>query len=438
MVNPKRALALLLLVVAGGSTGAVAVWQPRAAKGEAVAASTLGVIYAAPAERVETHVLRSGETLSGILARASITGNELAELLFELRRHENPRRLSIGSEVTVRRWAATNNPRAVEVRLNPDSTLRLARAAYGWGGEMVITPTALDTVYVSGVIERGQTLYEAMIMDERSRVRPSERLPLVLALADLFQFKLDFTREIQPDDRYRMVYEREARPDGTVRRHRILAAELVNSGKTYTGYWYDDGNDIRGYYDAEGASLRAGFLRYPVEFRRITSPFNPRRFHPVLGTYRAHNGTDFGAPTGTPVRVVADGTVVFAGVNGGYGNVVDVRHANGYLTRYAHLSRFGSGVRAGTKVSQEQVIGYVGATGLATGPHLHYELHQNGRAVDPSRAPREGPKLAAGHLTAFRQVAAERSSLLETYEFRTTRYARRPSSSSATVELDGS
>jgi murein DD-endopeptidase MepM/ murein hydrolase activator NlpD len=435
MENPRRAVPLVVLLAC--SAGAATMWPSMPADRSEPEMPQLEVMYAAPAERVETHVLRSGETLSGILARASITGNELAELLFDFRRHENPRRLQPGSEVTVRRWATTNAPRMVEVRLNADSTLRLARAEYGWGGEIVITPTSQDTVYVTGVIERGQTLYEAMILDEASGIRASERLPLVLALADLFQFKLDFTREIQPGDSYRMVYEREARPDGSVRRHRILAAELINSGRAYTGYWYDDGRDIRGYYDESGASLRAGFLRYPVEFRRITSPFNPRRFHPVLGTYRAHNGTDFGAPTGTPVRVVADGTVVFAGVNGGYGNVVDVRHANGYMTRYAHLSRFGPGIRAGVKVSQEQVIGNVGMTGLATGPHLHYELHLNGRAIDPSRAPREGPKLASAQLEAFREAVAERVALLEDYERRTLRLARRAAPASVR-EAEGS
>src|SRR5690606_25861737 len=131
------------------------------------------------------------------------------------------------------------------------------------------------------------------------------------------------------------------------------------------------------YYDEKGGSLRRGFTRYPIEFARVTSRFNPNRKHPVLGVNRAHLGTDIGARTGTPVRSTADGTVTFAGKQGGYGNMVIVRHANGYTTRYAHLSRFAAGMRAGRKVALKETIGYVGQTGLATGPHLHYELRKN-------------------------------------------------------------
>jgi murein DD-endopeptidase MepM/ murein hydrolase activator NlpD len=409
MQNPYRVLPLLLVI--GVSLGAVSLWQPRVVS-DPEAAPVLEAWYAMPVEKVETHVLRTGETLSGLLAKASITSGEQTGLLFALSQYQSPRRLSAGVEITVRRWIYNDAPRAVEVRLNADSTLRLARVESGWDGEVVLTPTEVDTVYVAGVIESGRTLYEALVRDETSRLPAAERIQLVLALADVYQYQVDFTREIQPGDTYRLIYERDARPDGTARSRRVLAAELINNGRQFQAYWFEDGDDYSGYYDETGKSLRNGFLRYPVPYR-ITSSFSLRRYHPILGIHRAHVGTDFGAPQGSPVRVTADGTVIFAGVNGGYGNVIDVRHAGGYMTRYAHLSRFASGVRAGTKVKQEQVIGFVGATGLATGPHLHYELRHNGRPINAATADLpKGPPISDRLRPQFEQMMSERVALL--------------------------
>jgi len=420
MKNRLRYLPLLLIV--GVSLGGLSSWTPREGALDPDLVPVSGVVYAAPAEAVETHVLASGETLSGVLARAAITGRELSGLLLAMAQHENPRRLTAGAEVTVRRWMYNGAPRAVEVRLNADSTLRLARDEdMGWDGELLITPTETDTVYAAGEIEAGRTLYEALVYDDRSRVPAGERVTLVMALAEVYQFRIDFTREIQPGDRYRLVYEREARPDGTARSVRIIAAELTNQDKLYPAFWFE-GGDERGYFDDKGRSLRDGFLRYPVAFR-ITSAFSARRYHPVLGIYRAHSGTDFGAPAGTPVKVTASGTVIFAGVNGGYGNVVDVRHSGGYMTRYAHLSRFASGIRAGVKVSQEDLLGYVGSTGLATGPHLHYELRKNGQPLDVRHAELpKGQPIEARYMAQFRSIVEGRLALLE--RATSTRYAR--------------
>jgi murein DD-endopeptidase MepM/ murein hydrolase activator NlpD len=409
MASPYKVVALLVIAVI--SLGAITMWEPEPQADPALA-PTLGVLYAAPVERVETHVLKRGETLTGILARAAISGQEMADLLLGLRQHVNPRRLADGVEVTVRRWTRDASPRAVEVRVNADSTVRLMRGAIGWAGEVMVTPTAFDTVFAAGTIEKGRTLYEAIVMDEASPLPPAERVQLVYALAEIYEFKLDFTREIQPGDAYRLVYEREARPDGTARDRTILAAEVVNAGSAYTAVHFERG-DIDSYYDGAGKSLRTGFSRYPVKYR-ITSAFNPRRYHPVLGIYRAHLGTDFGAPKGSEVSSTADGTVVFAGKNGGYGNFVRIRHAYGYETRYAHLTRYGPGIRSGTKVKQGQVIGYVGATGLATGPHLHYELRREGRAIDVRTAKLpDAPPIPSEYRAAFDGVARISLALLE-------------------------
>ncbi|HSJ24365.1 MAG TPA: peptidoglycan DD-metalloendopeptidase family protein [Longimicrobiales bacterium] len=409
MPNPYRILALAFIVAI--SVGGATMLQPGIPAPNPDEAPTVGVLYAAPVERVETHVLSSGQTLSGVLSQARITGQEMADLLLGMRQHLNPGRLSTNTEITVRRWLRSDEPRAIEVRLNRDSTVRLVKQQTRWDGEVVITPTVVDTVYASGEIQR--TLYEAIVFDESSQLPVPDRRGLVAELAGVYEYKLDFTREIQPGDSYRMVYEREVRPDGSARSRKILAAEMNVRGHSYKGFWFDH-DQARGYYDEEARPLAHGFSRYPVEFVRITSNFNPNRYHPILKTVRAHTGTDFGAPTGTPVMSTAEGTVVFAGVNGGYGNLVEIRHFNGYITRYAHLSRFASGIRVGTRVSQKQVIGYVGATGLATAPHLHYELRVNGRAVDArtARLP-DAPPIPGAIRGEFLAVAAERSTLLE-------------------------
>lgn len=408
MVRPQRAV--LLIVVSILSWGLVSFFEPTE---KAIDAPVLAALYAAPAERVETHVLRRGETLSHLLNRASISGGDLSNLLLALREYRSPRQLREGLEVTVRRWFASGEPRQVEFRLNADSTVRLRNEASGWAGEVIITPTVIDTVFVQGVINAGRTLYHAVLDDDALDLPPPERMALVSELAEIYVYRLDFARDIQPGDRYRLAYEREARPDGTARRRRILIAELENNGRLYPAIHFEDG-ETGGYYDDTGASLRTAFRRYPVDYVRITSAFAWRRYHPVLGVYRAHLGTDFGAPTGTPIKAAGDGTVAFAGRKGGYGNVVEIRHPGGYTTLYAHMSRFASGIRAGRAVKQGQVIGYVGSTGLATGPHVHYELRKNGKPLDARTAklPPGAPPIAPGLRPKFESVLGERRELL--------------------------
>jgi murein DD-endopeptidase MepM/ murein hydrolase activator NlpD len=411
MPNPMKIASLGIIAVL--SVGAIAVSHPKADPGSN--ATYLGVLYAAPAEDVETHVISSGETLNGVLAQAKISGQELADLLLGLRQHLDPNRLSAGAEVTVRRWSDTNLARSVEVRLKRDTTVRLARFDYGWQGDVMITPTQIDTVYAAGEIESGRTIYEALVLDEDSPLPPEERVQLVGALAGIFEYKLDFTREIQPGDSYRIVYEREARPDNTARARRILAAEIVNDGHAFDAIYFDNGIDTKGYFDPTGHPLRSGFSRYPVDYPRITSRFAASRYHPILGIYRAHMGNDLGARAGTPVHASANGVVVRAGWNsGGYGNLIEIRHANGYTTRYAHLSRIARGIRPGKRVSQKDLIGYVGMTGLATAPHLHYELRLNGRPIDATKARLpDGEALGKRQMATFRIVAQARSGLLD-------------------------
>ncbi|WP_304640793.1 peptidoglycan DD-metalloendopeptidase family protein [Pseudomonas sp.] len=206
---------------------------------------------------------------------------------------------------------------------------------------------------------------------------------LTMQMANIFGYDIDFARQIRQGDTFEVLFEELHVGDKRVGTNNILAARFVNRGKTYTAIRYTDKHGQSSYYRADGSSMRKAFIRTPVEFARISSRFNPGRRHPVLNTIRAHRGVDYAAPTGTPIMATGDGRVVHVGRKGGYGNTVIIKHGQKYQTLYAHLSRYANNVRVGSNVSQGQVIGYVGATGLATGPHLHYEFLVNGTHVDP-------------------------------------------------------
>jgi murein DD-endopeptidase MepM/ murein hydrolase activator NlpD len=256
---------------------------------------------------------------------------------------------------------------------------------------------------------------EASLYDALDAVVPEDSLPgadrirLAWDLADVFAWQVDFSRDVQPGDRFRVVFERLVSPAGEMRLGRILASDLEVDGRRLTAFRFDSGGRSA-LFDADGNSLRRAFLRAPVEFRRISSTFARARRHPVLGTFRRHQGTDYAADRGTPVMAAGEGTVLRAGPAGGYGNLIELRHRSGITTRYAHLRRFARGVRAGARVSQGQVIGYVGSTGLASGPHLHYEFRVNGVARDSRRvALGNGEPLPAARRPAFKR---ERDRLL--------------------------
>ena len=404
-----RVLALVLLAISAGGFAAV---QPRTVEDPATNAPVLAPQYAPPAEVVDAHVLREGEALSQVLFRASL-GDELSGLLLALQEHADPRRLLPRTSVLVRRWADSGSPRAVEVSLDPDHTVRLERDEVGWTSHMVLTPTVVDTVYVAGRLGEGDNIFNAITGHPGLDLPEAERISLAYKLADIYGWVLDFTHDMHPGDEFRVVYEREARPDGTSRASRVLVAEIVNQGHMLPAVLFDAYEAGPDYYGREGRSLRLQFRRYPVEIVRITSNFNWRRYHPVLKRNRPHLGTDFGTGYGAKILSTADGTVSFAAWDGGYGNLVKINHGNGYETRYAHLSRFAPGVKRGTRVKQGQVIGYSGATGLATAPHLHYELRQHGRPVNARsvRLP-AAPPVPKSKMEEFRGILDARTTLL--------------------------
>jgi murein DD-endopeptidase MepM/ murein hydrolase activator NlpD len=202
-------------------------------------------------------------------------------------------------------------------------------------------------------------------------------------MAETLSTSLDFRNDLRRGDTFSVIYTVNYRNGEPIATGKLLAAEFVNAGKPHRAVLFRDPFGREDYYTPEGESLKKGFLRSPLEFSRVTSGFSSSRLHPLLGFYRAHTGVDFGAPTGTRVKATGDATVAFAGLKGGYGNLVILRHQNGYETYYAHLSAFAPGIRPGRSISQGEVIAYVGTTGASTGPHLHYEVRIAGTPYNP-------------------------------------------------------
>ena len=248
--------------------------------------------------------------------------------------------------------------------------------------------------YASGVISSSlfQAGHDAGISDRTT-----------LKLAEVFNYDIDFALDLREGDRFTVVYQRIFRDGVRLRDGDIVSARFVNQGKSYEAFRFSDAKGIADYYDSEGRSLRKAFIRTPVEFTRISSRFSAARKHPILGRTRAHRGVDYAAPAGTVIRAAGNGTVKFVGRMNGYGNVVELQHGKETTTLYAHMSRQAPGLRKGQKVTQGQTIGYVGMTGLATAPHLHYEFRVKGQHRDPLTVTMPRPEPLTGtELAQFR------------------------------------
>ncbi len=267
----------------------------------------------------------------------------------------------------------------------------------------------VDTLAISGVIS--SSLYNALNESGVGVLPPSARHQLAWSLADIFEYKVDMSRDLRQGDKFHLLVERLQKPNGAIIVNRVLGARLALAGGTnpLEAIHFDThGSTSAQYYDASGMSLRAAFLRAPVAFRRISSIFGARK-HPIFGQWRNHTGTDYAAAEGTPVRAIGDGVVVFAGKKGGYGNMIDIRHRNGMVSRYGHMRNFATGMRPGTRVNMGLTIGYVGMTGWATGPHLHFEIRVDGVAHDPKLAlqSRGGEPIPAGERPLFQRMRTQ-------------------------------
>ncbi len=319
------------------------------------------------------------EMLSDVLARAGITGREYVAFL-KATHALNPRRMQPGLIFELRRLKGASIASRLGVRLDPERHLVMNRLGgdSGWAETVEEIPWATERLRTTAVIQ--SNLYDALDAAIPDSFLPrGQRVALAWAIADVYAWEVDFARDLRPGDRVEVLIERLESPEGERRFGRILAARVAVAGSPSFAFAYQSG-----FYDERGRSLHRAFLRAPLRFRHISSRFGGR-YHPILKRWRSHEGTDYAAAWGTPVEATADGIVTRAGRYGGYGNFIEIRHANGIRTRYGHLSKFAKGLHAGQRVSQQQTIGYVGSTGLSTGPHLHYEFLVNGRATNPRR-----------------------------------------------------
>jgi murein DD-endopeptidase MepM/ murein hydrolase activator NlpD len=382
MMGPMSARVLLvapvvvsLLIVALFLRGA---WSPGTDRGPSATASAPVVAPPPPPPpppTTEQVTIRRGDNLVSALARHGVArevGAEIAAALVAGR--ADLRRLRPTHTLTLTRDPAG---RVLELTYAPGPwvTFRVEPEGTAWRATREETAPVTRLAPVRGTVSR--SLFDAV-------EEAGESASLVVTLAEIFSSDFDFTADARTGDRFRLLVEKRYANERFAEYGRIQVAQYASGERVLTGVaWRAGRESAYGYYDLEGRSLRKSFLKSPLEFTRITSGFTYARPHPILGGVRPHLAIDYAAPTGTPVRAVAQGVVARAGWDGGNGISVRLHHRAGYETMYNHLSRLGAGVRAGARVSQRQVIGYVGATGLATGPHLDYRVARHGTFVNP-------------------------------------------------------
>ena len=352
--------------LAAGSTK-----QPLRAAASAEHAAPVPSLATALSSPIE--IVRRNDTLDSIFRRLELSLSDLASLRTSPRVRSSLDRLRPGDVITLTHL--NGEIESLTRVVNDTDTLAVTRLPDGFDASIITNPLETAAVSLAGTIK--SSLFEAV-----NEAGGSDQL--AVDLADVFRYDIDFVNEVRTDDRFRVYYEQRHQDGAFVRDGAILAAEFVNRGRTYRAVRYELPDGKAEYFTPEGRSLRKAFLRFPVEFARISSGFSLARRHPILNRVRAHQGIDFAAPIGTPVKAAGSGRVLFVGVKGGYGNVVILAHSGGVTTLYGHLSRFAGGLSPGDRVQQGELLGRVGMSGLATGPHLHYEYRVNGVHHDPA------------------------------------------------------
>ncbi|HYC47552.1 MAG TPA: peptidoglycan DD-metalloendopeptidase family protein [Burkholderiales bacterium] len=349
--------------------------------------------------------IQRGDTIASLLARLRIEDSDAVRFLRASSDARGLRQLVPGRVV---RAHTTEGGELIELRYSTGIMVLTAKSdGEGFRVSEEVAP-----------LERRVVMRSADIRTSLFAATDAARLSDAVAsqLADIFSTDIDFHRDLRRGDRFTVVYEMFYDGGEPVRSGRVLAAEFMNQGHAYQAVWFQHADGRGDYYTPDGKPMKKAFLRSPLEFSRISSGFTESRYHPILQRWRAHRGIDYAAATGTNVRATADGTVESAGYDRGYGNVVVLRHQQKYTTLYGHLSGFARGVTRGARISQGQVIGYVGSTGLATGPHLHYEFRINDVHQDPLRvALPDAPPITPDKRFAFDGIArpmAQRLALL--------------------------
>lgn len=357
----------------------------------------------------------NGDNLAAVFKRAGLTARDVYDVVNTDEHTAKLTRIYPGDRIDFHVDDA-GALQALRYELDETRTLHLDRDAESGGFTTRIETRELERRVAEAEGRITSSLYNAAVnagLDDR----------LIMELAAIFGWDIDFALDIRRDDRFIVIYEELFRDGEKVRNGRILAAEFVNRGERFRALRYEAADGRSDYYTPDGRSMRKAFLRTPVDFTRVSSEFNPARVHPVYGTKRPHVGTDYAAPPGTPIKAAGDGKIIHRGPKGGYGNTVILQHGTRYTTLYAHMRGFAKGQSNGARVSQGDIIGYVGSTGLSTGPHLHYEFrvdgtHRNPRTVElPTAEP-----LDEAHRADFERVTADHLARLD--QLRRTRLAQ--------------
>ena len=337
-------------------------------------------------------VVRRNDTLDRIFRELKLNLTDLADIRDVKSAREQLDQLRPGDVITVVHEDGAVH--SLQRRVSETQILNITRGDAGFAADFIVTPVSTRVVHAQG------TISTSLFVAARAAGIGSE---MIMRLAnDIFGWKIDFALEIQPGDRFVIVYEQKFRDGKYIGDGRILAADFINAGALFRAVYYHSADGvIDDYFAPDGRSMRRQFLRAPLDFTRISSNFDPARRHPILNTIRAHKGVDYAAATGTVIKAAGDGRAAFVGMQGGYGRVVILEHGAGISTLYGHMSRFAK-LRVGERVKQGETIGYVGMSGAATGPHLHYEYRVNGVHKNPRTVPLpDASPIPTQYLTEF-------------------------------------
>ncbi|GHT95938.1 hypothetical protein AGMMS49545_19790 [Betaproteobacteria bacterium] len=413
-----KLVAMTGLSTLGMVVTAIAVPPPAALPPEAFTevVEQLHLTASAPLDQGDDIYLREarinkGDTFGRLLARLGIADEAAQRFLLSAPETQALHRQLVPGRVVSARTNAGGALVSLHFPMNGGDTVTLVERKQNIQGQTAQFTAREQTLRY----ETRQTLKSGEIRYSLFGATDSAGIPdaIAMQMAEIFSGEIDFHRDLRQGDRFTLVYEMQYYGGRAARTGRILSAEFTNNGKTHQAFLYTQDDGRQSYYNAEGKSLKKAFLRSPLAFSRVTSGFS-LRLHPILKTWRAHKGVDYGAPTGTQVRATGDGVVHFIGKQGGYGNIVILAHAGNYQTAYAHLSRFAPGLKKGDRVSQSDIIAYVGQTGWATGPHLHYEFRIKGTQVNPLALNLPtAPPLDKRQQALFKEKAQEQLAMLQ-------------------------
>ena len=318
-------------------------------------------------------IVSKGDTLSTLLEKVGLPATSVHEILASDKQAKQFSQLKRGQKLEFE-LAPDGQLINLHSKVSDTESISLTKNDKGYTFNRINAKPTVRSAYVHGVINSSLS---------QSAARAGLSHSLTMDMASVFGYDVDFAQDIRQGDEFDVIYEQKVVNGKAVGNGPILSARFTNRGKTYTAVRYTNKQGNSSYYTADGNSMRKAFIRTPVDFARISSKFSMGRKHPILNKIRAHKGVDYAAPRGTPIKAAGDGKVLLAGRRGGYGNTVIIQHGNTYRTLYGHMQGFAKGVKTGGSVKQGQVIGYIGTTGLSTGPHLHYEFQVNGVHVDP-------------------------------------------------------